>query len=239
QALYEWFEQFQIAEQLERKEIALEEKGQLEKAQEQRQAWDAVVHLLDELVELIGDETVKFSEFRDIFEAGLESLQFSHVPPSMDHVIVGTIDHSRILHKKCAFLLGVNEGDWPKKPAIDGMLNETERELLKMFGMELAASSRRVLLDENFYMYTAFTLATDYIYISYVLSDYEGKAKTVSPMITRMRQLFPTLKEPTLLTDPENVHDAERFITTPKTTRAALTAQLSRYLRNYPMETIW
>lgn len=238
-ALYELFERFRIAEQLEKREVSFEDKGLLEKAREQHQAWDAVIHLLDELVELIGHEKVDFHQFRDIVEAGLESLQFSHVPPSIDHVIVGTIDHSRILHKKCAFLLGVNEGSWPQKPAIDGMINETERELLKQFGMELAASSRRVLLDENFYMYTAFTLATDYVMVSYVLSDYEGKAKTISPMITRLQQFFPSIQTPTLLTDPENIYDAERFITTPEKTRAALTAQLSRYLRGYPMETIW
>src|SRR5690625_3548930 len=126
-ALYELFERFRIAEQLEKREVSFEDKGLLEKAREQHQAWDAVIHLLDELVELIGHEKVDFHQFRDIVEAGLESLQFSHVPPSIDHVIVGTIDHSRILHKKCAFLLGVNEGSWPQKPAIDGMINETER----------------------------------------------------------------------------------------------------------------
>src|SRR5699024_3695796 len=157
------------------------------------------------------------------FTAGLEALEFSHVPPSMDHVIVASIDHSRISGKACSFLLGVNEGSWPMKPSIDGMINEQEREFLKQFGMQLAASNRRVLLDDTFYMYLAFTNATDYTWVSYTLSDNEGKKKTISPMINRLKEFFPNLPEAILLTDPEELQDAKRFITTPVKTRAALT----------------
>src|SRR5690625_7492932 len=103
------------------------------------------------------------------------------------------------------------------KPAVDGMINEQEREFLKQFGMELAESSRRVLLDDTFYMYLAFTTATDYLWVSYVLSDNEGNTKTASPMINRMREFFPT-SEPELLTDRDDLQDASRIITTGLTT---------------------
>src|SRR5690625_8053752 len=111
-----------------------------------------LIGLFDELVEMIGEERLSLSDYRAIVEAGLEALQFSHVPPSMDHVIVGTIDHSRIQEKKCVFLIGVNEGSWPMTPKTDGMINEKEREFLEHFGLQLAASNRRVLLDDHFYM---------------------------------------------------------------------------------------
>ena len=234
-----FLEQLQIPNQLEERRTQFDEKGLIEKAREEEQVWDAYIQLVDEMVEMIGEEEMPFSMFRKTFEAGLEALEFAHVPPTMDHVIVGTIDHSRIAQKKCAFLLGVNEGSWPMKPAIDGIINEKEREFLKQFGMELAESNRRILLDENFYMYLAFTAATDYLWVSYVLSDNEGKTKTASPMIHRLQEFFPTLKKPFLLTDPDELQDAARFITTPVKTRAALTAQLSRYMRGYHLEDIW
>src|SRR5699024_7342797 len=90
-----------------------------------------------------------------------------------------------------------------------------------------------------FYMYLAFTNATDYTWVSYTLSDNEGKKKTISPMINRLKEFFPNLPEAILLTDPEELQDAKRFITTPVKTRAALTVQLARYLRGYPLEAIW
>lgn len=237
--IYRFFEQLMIPKKLEKRRTAFDDLGQVEKAREEEQVWNGVIQLLDELVEMIGDEKLPLSMFINTLEAGLDSLQFAHVPPTIDHVIVGTIDHSRISSKKCAFLLGVNEGSWPMKPPVDGMINEQERELLKQIGLELAESSRRVLLDDHFYMYLAFTSATDYLWVSYVLSDNEGNTKTPAPIVNRLRELFPSIQEPILLMDPDELQHATRFITTPKKTLAPLTVQLARYMRGYKMENIW
>src|SRR5699024_8124686 len=123
ETLYMFLEQLKIPEQLEEKRVHYEKVGLLEKAREEEQVWQAIIGLFDELVELIGNDVVSDTNYRTIVEAGLEALQFAHVPPSMDHVIVGTIDHSRIGDKKCVFLIGVNEGAWPMKPNVDGMIN--------------------------------------------------------------------------------------------------------------------
>lgn len=240
ETLYLFLEQLNIPKQLEQKRIAYEDDGRLERAREEEQVWREIIGLFDELVEIIGDETSSMTNYRAIVEAGLEALEFAHVPPSMDHVIVGTIDHSRIGNKKCVFLVGVNEGAWPMKPNVDGMINEDEREFLQHFGFELAASNRRVLLDDNFYMYLAFTTPHDFLWVSYVLSDHEGKTKTPSQMVYRMQEYFPELGENQLfLTDPEELEKAERFITTADKTRGPLTVQLSRYLRGYKIEDVW
>src|SRR5699024_9329945 len=82
-------------------------------------------------VEIAGEEQINQKMFKSVLESGLESLEYSHVPPNLDHIIIATIDHSRITNKKCAFLLGVNEGMWPKTPPADGMISEQERETLK------------------------------------------------------------------------------------------------------------
>ena len=237
--IYHLMERMHIPEQLERQRLRYDDDGKIEKAREEEQVWNGFIQLLDEMVEMIGEEKMSFSLFRKTFEAGLEALEFSHVPPSMDHVIVGSIDHSRITSKKCAFLLGVNEGFWPMKPAIDGMINEQEREFLKQFGMELAESNRRILLDDTFYMYLAFTTATDRLWVSYVLSNNDGNSKTASSMINRLTEFFPHLQEPTLLMEPDELQQASRFITTNSKTRAPLTTQLARYMRGYHMEAIW
>ncbi len=182
EVLYRFFEKLMIPKKLEKRRTEFDESGQVEKAREEEQVWNGVIQLLDEFVEMIGDEKFRFQCLQNTFEAGLNALQFSHVPPKIDHVIVGTIDHSRIASKKCAFLLGVNEGAWPMKPPVDGMINEQEREFLKQLGMELAESSRRVLLNDHFYMYLAFTVQQIILWVSYVLSDNEGNSKIAAPI---------------------------------------------------------
>ncbi|SDJ87946.1 helicase-exonuclease AddAB subunit AddB [Sediminibacillus albus] len=237
--IFEWLEALRVPEQLEQTRSLLDDQGRNEQGREQEQVWDGVIQLLDEMVEIVGDDKISLQLFRGTLESGFESLKFAHVPPSMDHVITGTIDRSRITGIKCAFLLGVNEGVWPMKPSIDGMISEEERELLAEQGLQLADGSKRQLLDDWFYVYLAFTCARDKLWISYPLSDEEGKSKVPSQLINRVEDLFPACSDQKLLQDPEELMDADRFITTPMKTRAALTAQLARNLRGYPIHQVW
>src|SRR5690625_2499713 len=120
-----------------------------------------------------------------------------------------------------------------------GMINEIEREILASHGLQLAESNRRILLDDWFYMYLAFTVAKDRLWVSYLLSDEEGKSKMPSQLIHKLRELFPLGGDTILLQDPEELVEADRFITTPLKTRSALTAQLARNRKGYPLKPIW
>ncbi|MBP2076625.1 helicase-exonuclease AddAB subunit AddB [Oceanobacillus polygoni] len=236
---YLLLEKIDVPERLEEMRSYYDEHGENEKGREQEQVWAAVIQLFDEMVEMAGEEPMKLSPFRSTLDAGFETLKFAHVPPSMDHVIVGTVDRSRLSGVQCAFLLGVNDGIWPMKPPADGMINEEERTLLAENGMKLAESGKRQLLDDWFYMYIAFTAAQDRLIISYPLSDEEGKAKMPSQLIKRIEDLFPVCSDHLLLQDPDELADAERFITTPVKTRSALTAQLARNQKGYPIQPVW
>ncbi|WP_339228811.1 helicase-exonuclease AddAB subunit AddB [Oceanobacillus sp. FSL K6-2867] len=236
---YLLLEKLGVPERLEDMRTYYDEHGEIEKGREQEQVWAAVIQLFDEMVEMAGDEPMKLGTFRSALDAGFETLKFAHVPPSMDHVIVGTVDRSRLSGVQCAFLLGVNDGIWPMKPPTDSMINEEERAVLAENGMKLAESGKRQLLDDWFYMYLAFTVAQDKLMISYPLSDEEGKAKMPSQLIKRIEDLFPSCCNHLLLQDPDELADAERFITTSVKTRSALTAQLARSQKGYPIQPVW
>ncbi|SEU03904.1 DNA helicase/exodeoxyribonuclease V, subunit B [Salinibacillus kushneri] len=237
-AIFQWLEELGVPETLEAWRNEYDEKGQIERAREQEQVWDAVIQLLDEMVEMIGDEDMSLSIFRTTLETGFESLSFAHVPPSMDHVIVGDVDRSRISDVKGAFLLGVNEGAWPLKPSGEGMISEEERDLLSEHGLTLAENSSRQLLNDRFYVYLAFTTPKDYLWISYPLSSEEGNTKTPSQLISRVRDMFPQVEE-TLLLEDEDEENPMRFLTVPEKTRAVLTSQLAKYLRGYPIQDVF
>lgn len=238
-AVYTWLEQLEIGTQLEQMQINFDRAGEIEQAREQEQVWNGVIQLLDEMVEMIGEEALSIQLFQQSIETGFETLKFAHVPPSIDHVVVGTIDRSRVSDVKVALLLGVNEGSWPKKPKIDGVLSEDDRYHLQHYGIELADGEKQQLVDDWFYVYLAFTVATEKLWISYPLSDTEGKGKMPASIIKRISDLFPEQSAVLLLQDPEEMVTAERFVTTPAKTLAALTAQLAKYQRAYPMDPIW
>ena len=126
----------------------------------------------------------------------------------------------------------------PAKPQVDTILSEEERDRLKSTGIVLADNETQQLIDDWFYIYLSLTLAQDKLWISYPLSDTEGKAKMPSSLIKRITNLFPRLPKPILLQDPEEMIDADRFVTTPKKTLSALTSQLAKYQRAYPIDSV-
>ncbi|MBA2174534.1 helicase-exonuclease AddAB subunit AddB [Halobacillus locisalis] len=237
--MYEWLESIRVPEQLEKWRNYYDEKGEIERGREQEQVWDAFLQLLDEMVEMAGEETMSLQVFRDTMDSGLESLTFAHVPPSMDHVVVGSVDRSRMTGVKASFLIGVTDGMWPMKPPSDGMISEQERSLLAEQGLRLADGSNRQLLDDRFYVYLAMTMPQDRLWISYPLSNEEGKSKIPATIIQRVEEWFPSCQYHLLLQDPDDLHDARRFITNPTKTRSALTSQLARYLKGYAMDPVW
>ncbi|TGB05263.1 helicase-exonuclease AddAB subunit AddB [Halobacillus salinus] len=237
--LYKWLEQLGVPAQLEKWRDYYDQQGEIERGREQEQVWDAFLQLLDEMVEMAGEDTMSLQVFRNIMESGLESLTFAHVPPSMDHVVVGSVDRSRMTGVKVSFLLGVNDGFWPMKPPSDGMISEQERALLAEHGLRLADGSNRQLLDDRFYVYLAMTMPQDRLWISYPLSNEEGKSKLPATIIQRVEEWFPSCREHLLLQDPDDLHEARRFITNPTKTRSALTSQLARYIKGYAMDPVW
>ncbi|MCP3032024.1 helicase-exonuclease AddAB subunit AddB [Halobacillus sp. A1] len=238
-AIYYWLDEMNVPAQLEKWRDLYDERGNIERAREQEQVWDAGLQLLDEIVEMAGEEKISLQIFRSTIESGLEALTFAHVPPSMDHVIVGNVDRSRITGIKASFLLGMTDGVWPMKPTIDGMISEKEREILSEGGVRLADGMNRQLLDDRFYMYLALTMAKDYLWMSYPLSNEEGKSKMPAQIIQRINEMFPHAEDHLLLQDPDDVKEASRFISTPVKTRAALTSQLARHLRGYAVDPVW
>src|SRR5690625_7706650 len=88
-------------------------------------------------------------------------------------------------------------------------------------------------------MYIAFPSAQDYLWVSYLLADEAGKAKMPSQLIKRPKDMVPASSTPVLLQDPDDLFEADRFITTPFKTRSALTAQLARQQNGYALQPIW
>src|SRR5699024_12881232 len=99
------------------------------------------------------------------------------------------------------------------KPPIDGIINEQEREYVYRFGMELAASNRRVLLEDQSYMYLAFTTATEYASVIYPIRDSEGNRRDQAEIIQLLYYLFPDMEDLLMLTHWDQLSASTRLIT--------------------------
>ncbi|MDO9536305.1 MAG: exodeoxyribonuclease V subunit gamma [Bacillota bacterium] len=203
-ALYGLMEDVNAWERLEYWSKKAMDLGNPEKAREHLQVYKGIIELMDQVVEIMGEEKISSALFARIVESGLEALRLSLVPPSLDQVLIGNMERSRSGHVKLVYLLGVNDGVLPSRPREDGILSEEEREAMSGWGLELAPGSRRRLFDEQYLIYMALTRASEGLRISYPLADEEGRSLVPSLLLAHLKEIFPSLREDFVSAEPEN-----------------------------------
>jgi ATP-dependent helicase/nuclease subunit B len=235
EAIYNLLIQLEVPERLQNwAEEALKE-GNLAEARLQNQIWNAVVEVLDEMVAGLGDECLNLADYALILSSGLENLKLGLIPPGMDQVLIGSLERSQNPEVAVLFLLGANDGILPAKPSTDGVFDSIERERLENSGLTLAPKGKAQLFDEQFFIYTALTRATEKLFVSYPLTDEEGKGLSASPVVTRLKMIFPNLSETYLV----NLEEDLRWVSHPHALLPAYALQLSQLRQGKTLSPLW
>lgn len=241
-ALYELLDSVKVAQRLERWSNHEQERGNLMMARTHLQLWGNVMSLLDELVELAGDEQVSAELFAGMIQAGLDSLQLASIPPSMDQVVIGTMERSRLTNIKASYIIGASDGVLPMHMQEDGILSEDDREQLAVEGLAMAPSSRRKLLDERFLIYQVLTRASTKLWVSYPLADEEGKSILPSEIIRQLRSQFPTVALQNAVIEPKlsmSEQQQRAFLAHPDTALTYLIVMLREWKQGKQLPSLW
>lgn len=103
-AVYEYLVQEKIQEQLAELEQKFQEEGELALAKEYAQIYRIVLELFDKFVELLGEEEIPLKEYCELLDAGLEEAKVGVIPPSLDQVVIGDVERTRIKNIRALFL---------------------------------------------------------------------------------------------------------------------------------------
>ena len=167
-----------------------EQEGNPIMAREYKRIYRLMMELLDELVELLGDEVVTFQEYEEILSAGISEGLLGFVPPSKGQVIIGDVERTRLKNVKVLFFMGVNDDRIPKKKGAPGILSESERLRIAESGIELAPTTEEAAYREQFYLYLALTKPSEQLILTYSKMNGTGESKRPSYLIHKIRQLF-------------------------------------------------
>ncbi len=170
------------------------EAGELSLAKEYEKIYGSIMELFDRIYDLIGDDEMDAAEYLSIFEAGVAEIRIGTIPQSVDQVMVGDMQRTRLEPVKALFFLGVNEGIIPQKEGNRGLLSEMEREYLLESGVTLAPGPREKLYEQRLYLYQNMTKPAEHLYLSYSLLDNNGKSLLPSYLIRHILSLYPSLK---------------------------------------------
>ena len=167
-------------------------------------SYNAVIDVIDEIAELFKDVKMSFDTYSKLLKTGIQTKEIGQIPQTQDKVTVGDVNRSKTHKVRAIFIIGVNDGVFPSVPSSEGFFNDRDRENLKEEGLELAKGTLEKMYEENFNIYKAFSTAEERLYISYPASDVDDKPLRKSTTISKLRRIFPKLKENTYIDDSLN-----------------------------------
>lgn len=163
--------------------------------EENIEAWNIIVDVLDEIAKIFGRQKMTYDEYSKVLKIGLASKKLGQIPQTQDKLIVGDVNRSKTQKARAVFIIGVNDGIFPTNIGSEGFLNDKDRENLKKENLELAKGTKEKMYEQNFNIYKAFATAEEKLFISYASSDSDGKALRKSLVISKIKKIFPKLKE--------------------------------------------
>lgn len=180
---------------IEHKIEILYEKGWNDYAQEYEQIREIIEIVFEQLELLLGNHNMKLKELRNLLESGFAEYEIGLIPTTIDEVIVGSIDRIKHRQSKITFFVGTNDGAIPKNFQDSGILLDDEKMILKEAGIPIYSDIATLMREDRMSFYKVLATTSDYLEISYTLSNIDGKSMRESILIPRIKELIPNLLE--------------------------------------------
>ncbi|MBO5898035.1 MAG: PD-(D/E)XK nuclease family protein, partial [Clostridia bacterium] len=129
-------------------------------------------------------------------------------------------DTLRVENVAVAFVMGLNEGEFPAAGRDAGLLSSDEKQQLREMGLTLDKDDEVQAANELFYVLRAMSKPSERLFVSTARADSEGKLKSPSLPYVRLATILPHLKACTrtfdlsMISPPSDVYDMTYASTT-------------------------
>jgi ATP-dependent helicase/nuclease subunit B len=192
--LYQVLRQLDVPRQIESWVADARRERRWDTAETHRLAWSALCRLLQDLHDALGETDVSVDDLAAIIRAALGELTLGLAPPTLDQVLVSSIERSRHPDIQHAWVLAFNEGVFPARPPDDLLLSTAEREALGQAGLTAPSPHREDALGERLLAYIAFTRPSQSLTISFATVADDGGELLPSPLLADVVRAVPGLR---------------------------------------------
>lgn len=158
-------------------------------AKEQGRIWDLLMEILDKLAVIGENEVVDIKEYYKIFSLMVANEDLGVIPTGLDNVQLGSAERIRCDNPKVVFVVGANEGEFPKNIVATGLLSESDRISLVENDFKLYSYGTALNAQEKYFAYMALSSAQEKLYVSYIAGD----GGVESALVTQIRSVFPAI----------------------------------------------
>ena len=222
--LYDFCIKVGIPEAVEGFRQEFEALGDLSRSREFAQIYPYLITLLEQIEGLLGEEELTLTEFAEIMDAGFGEMRVGSIPATVDQVLIGDFERSRLKSVKALFVMSVNDVNIPGGAGSGGILSDLDREYLADRDILLAPTPREAMFSQRLYLYQNLTKPTEKLYLSWTNMDAAGKTIRKSYLIEMVAKMYPQLE----ISHPEQAPLREKIVTMQEGMR-----YLAKYLREY------
>lgn len=230
QTIYEFLIENHVIENLDAK---IKKYHKIEVSNEYNTSYKILIGILQEMVSLFGEQKITFEKYKELLMAGIQASELGKIPATQDQVILGDIDRTRSHKIKVLFVLGMNDGMFPRNNTQEGFLNDNDRNILAENGIELAKTSLENIYESQFNIYRTLTIPEEKLFLSYCSSDKSGKAIRPSIILKKLKRIFPNL------TQDSDIISKSYTITNEKATFEETLQMYQEYLAGAEIEEKW
>lgn len=188
--LYQLLTELNVREQIEQKASECRSNNQLAEEKELVQLWNLLINALDSIVDLVGDVKADGRVFGIILDIVLSKIDIGTIPPGVDQIMLGSASTLRSGSVPYVYLLGVNDGVFPKTAAENCIFSDNEKSILKSVDVEISPGTDKQTGDELYWFYRAVSTAEKGLTLTYSSSDLKGAANTISVAGSRVNFLL-------------------------------------------------
>jgi ATP-dependent helicase/nuclease subunit B len=168
--------------------------------EQHRHFFNALVNVFDELVEVFASQNMSAEDYFAIINSAFSQLTLAFIPPTLDQVLVGSIERSRHPDLKAVFLIGATQKNFPVPISPGDILTDEDRRAADSADFQLAPTASQKLAERQYLAYIAFTRPSEMLCITYPAIDQDGSAVPRSQFIGELESLFENLKEESINT---------------------------------------
>ncbi len=179
--------------------------GDYEIAQQHRQFFDRLLDVFDELIETFAGQIMPAQDYCAVVNSALSQLTLALIPPTLDQVLVGSIERSRHPDLRAVFLVGATQRQFPVPISFDSILTDDDRAVAESTDFPLALTTSQALVQRQYLAYIAFTRPSEILYVTYPAVDEQGGTVTRSQFVDELESLFENLQEESIGPEPVNI----------------------------------
>lgn len=167
-------EDIKLNEKLKQVQERQEEEGFLEEASETPQTWEIIDQLLEETENIMANENLTKAEFSKMLIMGLMSKQIGLLPPSLDGLMIGSLQRSKRTMPAVTFIIGANQGLIPLTNISEGLIDMDDLSSLEKVGHRIVDSPIESISQQQLALYRAASRNKQGLYVSYRDLDKSG-----------------------------------------------------------------